>query len=89
MTQNNRKVYHIDGWVIVPPISPWDVKHKDKIWTEIGYSTFGQTAGQAWRKHCQTNNVYLDSGELSIRIQRWHDRGYRLKQARMEIYDEN
>jgi hypothetical protein len=85
---NETKTYYLDGWVIVPPLSPWDVKHKDKIWPEMSHGTFAQTARQAWRKHCQTNLVPLDEGELSIRIQRWHDGGYRAKQARLEIYDE-
>lgn len=86
--QTDVKTYHLDGWVIVPPLSPWDIKHKDKIWLETSYGTFAQTAGEAWRKHCQTNLVHLDKGELSIRIQRWHDKGYRAKRARLEICDE-
>lgn len=86
---NETKTYYLDGWVIVPPLSPWSVKDKDKIWPEMSYSSFSPTKLDAWRKHCQTNGIRLDGGELSIRIQRWHDRGYRLKRARLEIYDED
>lgn len=73
----------IDGFVIVPPLSPWDEKHRDEIWAYIPPSTFGRTAAEAWRRH--TRHAHSDPGEFAALVQRWHNRGYRVKRARMEI----
>lgn len=83
--------YTLEGWVIVPPLSPWDVKHKDKIWPHSSYGTFGQTSAEAWRRHIgRPDDPQLrEAGEVSRRIQLWHDGGYRAKRARLEIIDES
>jgi len=75
----------LEGWAVVPPISPWDEKHRDSIQLNHVYSRIGQTQQEAWRRQCQTNNVYLDAGELATRIQRWHDMGYRLVRVTVTI----
>lgn len=82
--------YTLEGWVIVPPLSPWDVQHKDKIWPEMSYSSFGKTAAEAWRRHVRTSiddSSLNETGEFSRRVQFWHDRGYRAKTAKLEIFD--
>ena len=73
----------VDGFVIVPPLSPWDEKHRDEIWSYFPPSTFGRTEAEAWRRHA--NFPHGDAGEFSRRVQHWHDNGYRVKRARMEI----
>ena len=44
--------------------------------------TFANTAGEAWRIHVGPN---VDEMDISTRIQFWHDRGYRVEKATMEI----
>lgn len=77
--------YRVDGFVIVPPINPWDEKNKDKIWIDMGYSSFGKNAVEAWLRF---TGYPVDDPDWSRKIQHWHDRGYRLKKAAMVIYDE-
>lgn len=74
----------LNGYVIVPPLSPWNEKHKEQIWLG-NYSSFETSAVKAWRRY--TGNRYNKS-DLSIIIQRYHDRGYRVKKATLEIHDE-
>ena len=75
----------LEGWAVVPRISPWDEKHRDEIYLDHIYSRIGKTQQEAWRIQCQTNGVYLDAGELATRIQRWHDKGYRLVRVTVTI----
>lgn len=72
----------IDGFVIVPPLSPWDEKHRDSIWAHIPPSTFGRTEAEAWRRHHYRGAT---PQEFSQHVQYWFGRGYRVKRARMEI----
>ena len=71
------------GFVIVPPLSPWDEKNKALIWADMAHGTFGATEREAWQR--QVRDPGLSDGEMAMRIQRWHDRGYRIKSARIEI----
>ncbi|ARB06173.1 hypothetical protein FDH38_gp119 [Dinoroseobacter phage vB_DshS-R5C] len=75
----------LDGFVIVPPISPWDEKHRDAIELDNAMRTFGRTSAEAWRIHVRAGLDNLDSGEVSRRIQHWHDRGYRVREATLTI----
>lgn len=73
----------IDGYVIVPPLSPWDEKHRDLIWADMGKGTFGTTPVEAWRRFIGTSNIsHMDVTE---KINYFHGRGYRLKKASMTI----
>ena len=73
----------VEGFVIVQPLSPWDEKHRDEIWSYLSPSTFGRTEAEAWRRHVQ--HPHGDAGEFSQKVQHWHDRGYRVRRARMDI----
>jgi hypothetical protein len=64
----------IKGFVIVPPGEPdW----------KLGYWTFAPTAGEAWYR--KLGHEVADI-ERPHRIQRWHDRGYRLREATLTIH---
>ena len=47
------------------------------------YQTFGITTYEAWVRHCHTD--YADP-DISRKIQAWHDRGYRLREATLTIH---
>jgi len=79
------KKYTLDGYVIVPPLSKWEVQHADKIIPEMSYNTFDNTTAGAWEKH---TNTFRNDHDFSKRVQAWHDRGYRLKKATLTIHDE-
>lgn len=68
----------MECFIIVPPLSPWD-KPADQIMLEMGMSTIGKTAGEAWRKHTR--------GDMS-QVQYWHDRGYRLRRVSVNLLPE-
>jgi hypothetical protein len=74
--------YELEGYVIVPPVSSWDKTHEHKIIPEMSYSTFHVTAAGSWALHCQVSIIHLDFSE---KVQAWHDRGYRLKKAKLTI----
>ena len=47
------------------------------------------TSYEAWLRHCRTTH---DDKDISRKIQAWHDRGYRLREATLTIHtggDEN
>lgn len=68
------KVY---GYVIVQPkcIGTKDPFHPH-------YHTFASTPARSWRYHIGPN---VDKMDVSTYIQRWHDKGYRVKRVMMEI----
>jgi len=66
-------------FMIVPPLNPWDKKHEEDIYFDLGLMTIAKTAGEAWRKHTR--------GDMS-KVQFWHDRGYRLRRLKAEIIKE-
>lgn len=74
--------YELEGYVIIPPLSPWNKENVDKIITQMAHGTFGTTSALSWAKHTQ---VQPYSPEFSSRVQYWHDRGYRLKTAKLII----
>lgn len=76
----------VSGFVIVPPLSAWDVPHRDEIWSYLAPSSFGKTAGEAWQRHAQLAGK--EPGECARIIQHWHDRGYRVQRATMTIHAE-
>ena len=75
----------VDGYVIVPPLNSWDEKNKDAIWAR-GYPSFARTPVEAWHRHIHPDQT-KDKG-FSIVVQRFHDMGYRVKKATLEIHDE-
>lgn len=77
--------YMIEGYVIIPPVPEWDAKHKDKIIPEMSYGTFAKRPNEAWAKKIGRT---LSDIDRPIRIQAFHDRGYRLRKAKMIIIDE-
>jgi len=74
--------YTLDGYVIVPPLNSWDEKQADKIIPEMSYNTFSTQASNAWALRCGILTTHED---FSKRVQAWHDRGYRLKRAKLTI----
>lgn len=72
----------LDGYVVVPPLNPWD---KKELWLDFGYKTFAVNPAASWHRF---TGLDLSNPETSMRIQRWHDKGYRVKRATMEIHDE-
>ena len=75
----------IEGFVIVQPLSEWDKKFERKIIADLSYSSFGRTEHGAWRRFIGPHEQH----EFNIKVQRFHDKGYRLRKARMEIDDTN
>lgn len=75
----------VDGYVIVPPLNSWDEQHKDKIWSNY-YPSFALTPVDAWRRYIHPDNT--KDTDFSIVVQRFHDRGYRVKKATLEIHDD-
>jgi len=75
---------HIDGFVVVPPLSTWDEKDRETIIPRMSYKTFALTATEAWARHAQ---VQPREDDFSRRVQAWHDNGYRLRNATLIIKD--
>lgn len=67
----------IKGFVIVPPVD----RDPD---CQSGYWTFAPTAGEAWYR--KLGHEVADI-ERPTRIQRWHDIGYRLREATLTIHE--
>lgn len=78
-TRKNEKA--IDGYVIVPPHNPM----LTNMW-ELGKNTFDDTKMGAWRRHI---GPHVNEMDVSTVIQRWHDKGYRLRNAKLIIYDKD
>lgn len=78
----------LDGYVIVPPLNPWDEEYHDLIITHSSYRTFGRTATEAWMRFIGFQHFQTDI-DRPIIIQKWHDKGYRVKKATLEIHDED
>jgi hypothetical protein len=66
---------YINGFIIQPPVS-------DAACFGLAYRTFGITAYEAWILHCHST---YDDPNISKKIQAWHDRGYRLREAILTI----
>ena len=76
----------IEGFVIVPPLSKWDEKHKDKIIASLSHCSFGTTTIEAWKRLIHPSNYEYE--DFSIIVQRWHDKGWRPVKAKLEIYND-
>jgi len=76
---------NIDGFVIVPPLNPWVEKDRDSIIPRMSYHTFDLTATLAWAKHIQCQPSEID---FSWKVQKWHDLGYRLRDATLTVKEE-
>jgi hypothetical protein len=71
----------IKGFVIVPP--------GDAAYAQFGYWTFAPTPQEAWYRKLGSE---VPDMERPYRIQAWHNRGHRLREATLTIYpgdDEN
>lgn len=73
----------LEGYVIVPPLARWDKENYNSIWLDMGYPSFGKTPTEAWRRYIHPSQY--EHIDFSIIVQRWHDRGYRVKKATLEI----
>ncbi len=76
-----------EGYAIVPPISPWDEKHREAIEMDTAKRTIGGTPGEAWSIYVRRGLDSIDETEMTRRVQHWHDRGYRLRKVRLEFID--
>jgi hypothetical protein len=76
----------MEGYVIVPPLNPWDEKHREKIILDMAYCTFHPSSSHVWNRFMGIDA--LDAGERARRVQYWFDRGYRIKKATLEIIDD-
>ncbi|MRN43425.1 MULTISPECIES: hypothetical protein [unclassified Brucella] len=72
----------IDGFVILPPLDPWDRQNSDIIYRNQAPGTFGETPEAAWRRFIGARTPLLD---VAMKIQRFQDRGWRLCPARFTI----
>jgi hypothetical protein len=76
------KNLELNGYVIVPPLSKWDEKFSSQIIPEMSCHTFGKTATEAWSLQSKTLPTDI---EFLTKVQAWHDKGYRLKKAKLTI----
>lgn len=76
--------YTISGYVVIPSLSEWDKVYADTIIPAMSMSTFATTAAEAWAKKAQTLTSDID---YSRRVTAWFDRGYRVKEAKLTIYE--
>lgn len=72
------------GFVVLQPLNPWDAKHKDLIYADMAMSSFARTPELSWRKFI---GYSVARTEAAIRIQRYHDRGYRVAKVDVEILE--
>jgi hypothetical protein len=75
----------IEGFVILPPLSEWDEKHAEEVVASMSHYSFGKTPTEAWRR--LIHPTQYEHQDFSIIVQRCHDRGYRVKTARLIIDD--
>ena len=75
----------VQGFVVVPPLSDWEKEYSKEMWADA-HSTFGLTAAEAWY-HAIHISQYEDKAGFSREVQKWFDLGYRVKKAKLEIYD--
>lgn len=72
-------------YCIVPPMSPWDEKHRAEIELDLARRTIGETAAESWRILVRAGIDGIDHMEFSRRVQHWHDRGYRVRRIAVEL----
>jgi hypothetical protein len=71
----------VNGFIIVPPMSPWDEENLDTIIGGVYASTFGSTPERAWRRWIGSH----PRSEMPTIVQRWHDKGYRVAEATLTV----
>ena len=76
----------VQGFVVVSPTSDWEKEYSNEIWSSAR-KTFGLTAAEAWW-HAIHISQYEDKAGFSRKVQQWFDLGYRVKKAKLEIYNE-
>jgi hypothetical protein len=69
----------IELFMVVPPLNSWD-KPADRIMVEMGASSLGKTAGEAWFKHTRGKPEH---------VQHWFDKGYRLRRVTVFLKPED
>ena len=69
----------ITGFVILSP-------NMAEAGLYYAYSTFGITSAEAWSRWLRSD---YDDPDRSIKIQRAHDRGYRVRRVTMELVEED
>ncbi len=67
----------IKGYVIAPPINPWD--DPAIILPRLAYKSFAPSPTEAWLRHM--GETVWDG----TKVNRWIDAGYRLKNATLTI----
>ena len=77
----------VDGYVIVPPATQWNQSDESTIWHSCSPQSFGSTPAEAWRRLIHRDH-YPHKYDFGSVVQRWHDRGYRVKKATLEIFEE-
>jgi len=76
----------VEGFVIVGPISPWDEKHRGAIISDTAPLTFAKTEAMAWRRFLTISPTSSEHpGDFSRKVQFFHDRGYRVRKAKVLI----
>jgi len=80
MAKKEKEEKIIEGYVIVQP-----GKHGWKLCS----NTFGQNKMEAWLRQIQRWTHHPDPIDHPMLIQRWMDKGYRLKKATLFIDDKN
>lgn len=58
-------------------------EHAPNIQLDMGMSSFGRTAAEAWRRHIRMDG--RDQLDFPIYVQRWSDKGYGPVRVRVEI----
>lgn len=75
----------VEGFVIVPPLNEWyNDKDKEAIFKDLLHMSFGRTPVEAWRAAIHPSH-YEHDDNFSASVQQWHDRGWRLKNAKITI----
>lgn len=76
------------AYAIIPPVSPWDEKHRELICMDLVFGTLGRTPAESWRRLCiRPEHDPVDALELTRRVRAWYNRGYRLQRVTLKLID--
>ena len=75
---------NFSGYVVLPPLNPWEQEYKGLIYREIVMNSFAPSPERSWRRLI---GYEVPREEVSIRTQRLHDRGYRIAKVNVEILE--
>ena len=70
------------GYIILPPLNPWEEKDKALIYRDMAMGTFARSPELSWRKFIGYD---VEQKEVAIKIQRYHDKGYRITKVSVEV----